>query len=377
MMKRTFPTMLGLALALTAFSGESRAQWGYGRYPGGYGGYGWGGWGAGTTYAGSVAQGLGMFNIGAGIYNEKTAVANSINTDTVMRWNQYVYEAQKEATRQYYGRRDNQIAKNKDLFNAQVARIATNPDQRDIERGDALNVILDQLSDPRIQRSTLRSADSSIDAQLVREIPFVNASEAITISLEQIRDASKWPRRLRDPRLAPEQKEFEALVVQARKEDEEGDVSLETLDKLRAVGTRINDKLIQMPLENPAEDAEAQNFAKTILAMIRMLEKPKVEEVINELRKIDKTSVSNLLGFMHTFNLRFGVANTPEQRTAYTTLFPQMAQMRDKIYKAAELGDSSPATAAKAKPHDFFSAMKREHIEGKKENAPPPPAPQP
>ena len=47
----------------------------------------------------SVARGLGYFDMGAGIYNRETAIARSINTDTAIRWNQYVYLSQKEATR--------------------------------------------------------------------------------------------------------------------------------------------------------------------------------------------------------------------------------------------------------------------------------------
>ncbi|MGO9913329.1 MAG: hypothetical protein ACLQIB_01255, partial [Isosphaeraceae bacterium] len=78
----------------------AQAQWGY---PGGYGGYGWGGWG-GQTAQGDIARGLGAYAMGAGYYNRQTAVANSINTDTVMRWNQYVYEAQMNANRLHQGK---------------------------------------------------------------------------------------------------------------------------------------------------------------------------------------------------------------------------------------------------------------------------------
>ncbi|MDG3003312.1 hypothetical protein [Paludisphaera mucosa] len=385
MMKRSIPTFVGLAIALSFSATETRAQFGYGMYPGGYGGYGWGGWGGGggQSYAGSVAQGLGMFNIGAGIYNEKTAVANSINTDTTMRWNQYVYEAQKEATRQYYGRRDANIAKNKEAFNSQMDRINNNPSARDVERGDALNAILDQLSDPRIPPSALRTVDAPIDAKLVRQIPFVSASEAISISLEAIRDASKWPARLRDPRLEPEQKDFEKLVVQARKEDEEGEIAPETLTQLRGVAKRIKDKVSEMPLANRREDIDAMNFAKTIVAMTRLLDKPQVEQVLDELRKIDKTNLSNVLGFMHTFNLRFGPATTPDQRTAYSELFPAMDGVRDKLLAELKLPETTPSY--KAQPHDFFSAMGDDDIEGKKKAAPapaagatpPPPTPKP
>jgi hypothetical protein len=377
MLKRLIPAaVLGMAVALSFPAGQCHAQWGYGHY-GGYGGYGWGGWGAGSTVGGSEAQGLGMFAMGAGVYNEKTAAANSINTDTVMRWNQYVYEAQKEATRQYYGRRDQNLAKNREAYNSNMDRILNNPSARDVEQGDALNAVLDQLSDPRIPVSALRSIDAPIDAAAVQQVPFVNAAEAISISLEGMRDAAKWPARLRDPRLDPERQDFDRLVAQARaqiQKDEE--IDPETLDQIRGVAKRILDKLTEQPLTSQAEDQAAMNFAKTVVALTRMLEKPNVEPVLNELRKIEKTDVSHLLGFMRTFNLRFGPATTPAQRNAYMQLYPSMDDARDKLLAELKLPDAPPSY--KAKPEEFFSAMSDEQLQGKKpQAAPAPPAPQP
>src|SRR5262249_3829406 len=73
-----------LTSALVVQGGGASAQYGY---PVGYGAYGWGGWGGGgETVQGSIARGLGVFAAGAGQYNQQTAIANSINTDTVMRW---------------------------------------------------------------------------------------------------------------------------------------------------------------------------------------------------------------------------------------------------------------------------------------------------
>ena len=57
------------------------------------GDHGWGGWGA-STVGGDMARGMGVFAAGAGIYNKQTAVADSINADTLMRWNEYVYTSQ-------------------------------------------------------------------------------------------------------------------------------------------------------------------------------------------------------------------------------------------------------------------------------------------
>src|SRR4051812_39306124 len=72
---------------------------GYGPLGGGYG-WGWYG-GAGSTVQGDIARGLGEFAVGAGMYNELTARAGAINTDTRIRGNQYLFLSQMAANRRY------------------------------------------------------------------------------------------------------------------------------------------------------------------------------------------------------------------------------------------------------------------------------------
>ena len=152
-------------------------------------GWGWGGWGGwGETPQGSIARGLGYFNMGAGtVYNLDTAQARSINTDTFMRWNQYLYEAHLEATRRYVAKRDGDAAKTKAAYNEIMKNLQDHPTARDVENGDALNAALDQLSDPRISSSSLKIATAPIDAKVIKDIPFHNASEAVTIVLSQVK----------------------------------------------------------------------------------------------------------------------------------------------------------------------------------------------
>ena len=77
------------AAVLLATGGVADAQL---SYPPGYGGYGWGGWGGGAhTAGGDQARGMGVFAAGAGTYNLNTAQARSINANTAMQWNQYIY----------------------------------------------------------------------------------------------------------------------------------------------------------------------------------------------------------------------------------------------------------------------------------------------
>jgi len=378
--------VLGVIVSLSSLAGTARAQWGNGYYPFGYGGYGWGGWGG--TAQGDIARGLGYFNMGAGIYNQETAVARSINTDTAMRWNTYIYQSQQEATRHYFARRDAALAKDRNAYDTLMKRIQDDPSPRDIENGDALNAALDQLSDPRIHSSALRMADTPLAAKTIREIPFRHGSEAMVFSLEQLKASSHWPAVLLEPRFAAERAEFEQAVDQVRKENQEnGQISAQTLAQIRAVILRLKSKLAGMPLADPAENQEALNFVKTVTALARMLEKPDIDQVLAELAKMDKTSVGNLLAFMHTFNLRFAPATTPRQRQVYAELFPVLDQTRDRIISDVKLDDNTPGQAGKGKLHDFFSAMDLEHIEGRRRTpraatqpAPAPaqpPAPQP
>ncbi len=375
-MHRRSRLAFGIVLSLAALSGQARAQWGYGYYPYGYGGYGWDGWGG--TAQGDIARGLAYFNMGAGIYNVDTALARSINLDTVIRWNQYVYLSQQEATREYFARRNAAIAKDRNAYDALLKRIQENPTAHDIENGDALNAALDQLSDPRLHSSALRTADTPISAKSIREIPFRNASEGLTFSLSQLKASSQWPAVLLEPRFASERAEFETLVEEIRKENtENGQISPGTLSKLRGVTSRLKDKLAAMPLEDTAENQEALKFVKSVTALARLLEKPEINEVLNELKKIEKTTIGNLLAFMHTFNLRFAPATTPRQRMVYNELYPILAQTRDRIISEAKLDNNMTDMAGKAKLHDFFSAMDLDHIEGKKKVPTPPPPSQP
>src|SRR5271170_2883956 len=84
-----------VTMAVLSAAGEARAQYGY---RGGYGGWG-------STPGSSMARGLGMFSMGAGMYNERTAQARSINATTAMRWNNAWYASTEGAAKRYAARR--------------------------------------------------------------------------------------------------------------------------------------------------------------------------------------------------------------------------------------------------------------------------------
>jgi hypothetical protein len=355
---------LGFVLILSLSAGSVRAQ-----------GWGWGGWGGwGQTPQGAYAQGMGYYAQGLGSYNLSTAQARSINTDTYIRWNQYLYEAHLEATRRHTALVNAEATKTKAAYNEYRKNLQDHPSPREVENGDALNAALDQLSDPSISSSSLKIATAPIVADIVADIPFRNASEAVTIVLSQVKEAKKWPAALDGDRFVDDKKIFEEIADKARKEDEEGEIAPETLKKAHDLVNSLQGKLAAQPLDSVKANQEATRFVKTLAGLVRMLEKPDIKATIDQLRMVKKTTLGNLIAFMHIYNLRFGAATTPHQRYIYDQLYPLLDDVRDRITK-----ESKSATAAVNPEHvgDFFNTVEGDQAaEKNRKDAPQPPNPQ-
>ena len=98
--------------------------------------------GAGSTPQGDYLRGVGIASYGMGVYNHQTAIANSINADTAMRINEYIYACLMNENRMNAEHRDAMVAKNKENYSKIRQRIDQNPEARDVRKGDALNVVL-------------------------------------------------------------------------------------------------------------------------------------------------------------------------------------------------------------------------------------------
>src|SRR5437016_1727735 len=134
-MRRFLGRSLVLTVVLAVGGVLAHAQ--YGRYGG------WGGWGgAGSTVQGSMAAGMGNFAAGAGQYNVQTAQARSINTQTAMQFNDYMYAVNKQNAATNLTRRRDQQKNVNESADASYKRLHDNPDPHDIHTGDALNIVL-------------------------------------------------------------------------------------------------------------------------------------------------------------------------------------------------------------------------------------------
>jgi hypothetical protein len=340
-----------------------------------YGAYGWGGWGGAHTVGGSVATGMGNFAAGAGSYNVQTAQARSINAQTAMQWNQYWWEAQQAANQREAARMAKRQQTNVQAQSDIQSRIRNNPTPDDIKNGDALNVVLDDLNSPQLYTRSLSVAKTPIKGTSIRQIPFQKASEAITISLEQL--AQGAPPSLKSAAFDPERAQFQKIVQELRTQVENGGTPKpETLQQAKDVLKAARAKVESTYPKFSHQSNEAENTIKALLGLLQMFQTPALDTLLADVDKRPDTTLGDLLSFMRAFNLRFGVAKTGGEQYVYNELYPLLMQLRDQASGGGFASPSAPPQPQPgfdSRPSNFFSAMQFQHLE----SPPPPPRPNP
>jgi len=349
-------------------------------YSQGYGGWGWNGWGS-STPAGNTATGLASLAQGAGQFRESTAQARAVNANTVANWNEYIYQSQQVASRHYQER----LAKDKkDRLKGREAvyrRLRDNPSVSDITRGDALNVALDELSNPKLDLQSLPGAKAKVEGAKIRDIPFRYASEAITTSMYDLVHAGPPPA-LTDKAFEADRREWKKISAELRKENQEqGELQPETIRKAQELLKGAWAKAQTRYPAGTAERLEAEKFLKAVYGLTRMLESPAISVLLSGVEKRPDTTLGDLLSFMKAFNLRFGPAKTPRQQGVYNQIYPLLIRLRDQ---AAPRGTETVATAPQpgqdTRPGEFFSGMEFQGLDTAPSSRPPaprPPAPRP
>jgi hypothetical protein len=319
-MPRTMTLVFVMTVVLTA-AGEVRAQY---RYPRGYGGNGWGGWG--TTPGGSMARGLGALNMGRGVYNEDTAVARSINANTVMNWNNSLYQASQAAGRGYVAHLRAETDKNNRLRAEIDDRLRNHPLQRDITDGDALNILLDVLLNPATADRSPGSIKTPLRHDVIPDIPFEHASEGMTFCLDRMTMEGQWPLALRVDAFRPEREEVRKAIAVALEADKDGNLEPDTIEAVHKATERLRLKFERLVPQDSPDYYPARDLIKAMTGLTKMLYSPAMDQILAELEDYQGTTLGDLLNFMQAFNLRFAPSNSYRQRQIYLKLYPMLDQ---------------------------------------------------
>lgn len=331
-----------MALALAAVGPAAHGQW--------YGGYGWGGWGGSSTVGGDVARGMGVYAAGAGQYNLNTAQARSINTQTMMNYNEYMYESIQIAHQRYYDK----VAKQKEARNISIQEIEQRhlyaPTEADVISGDALNAILIQLSNPSVPHSVLDTAgtDLKMTGEMVKVLPLKFAQKGVIVSVDRLSVKDGWPLSLEGEAFKPLRSRYEALVAEARELPEDqvfpDEKIVEAISLIAQMQKLAADQLSKQQLTGP-EYAEAERFLKPLAGMLQAARQPDLRKMLRQAAEKPSIPIANAVAFMKIFNLQFGPAKSPEEKALYTTaLYPMFRELRDRVERELRTKLDTPTT---------------------------------
>ncbi len=287
---------------------------------------------AGSTPQGDILRGEGVYLTGAGIFNYYSAMGNSINTDTMIRLNEYIYQSIKQENLEKAQHRAAVLAKRRENFEKILDRVKNHPEQYDLEKGDALNSLAELLLAPEIHSSSFRLSPVLLDGATVRTIPFFYAPESTVISMTRVTPGAKWPVGLRGDSFANERRAYDVALENTLDLQNEGKLSRDSIDKLGGAIDGLLTKLNMVVKPSRNKDyVEAEIFLKRLENWKSQLRKQKVEQIVGEIEKYSGTTVHDLVLFMQRNGLRFGVPEGGNERELYPSLFAKLQQQLDTV----------------------------------------------
>ncbi|MFM7590550.1 MAG: hypothetical protein ACKO85_02045 [Isosphaeraceae bacterium] len=341
MVKKSHGLRIAVAAGfLSIFAGSSQAQYG------GWGG--WGGWGASTPMQG-IGYGMGAMAMGAGQYNLDSSMARSMNVDTNLRISQAMWQQQHYLNYTNILRRERTAQKTVKSIEGVKKRLHENPNTGDIRSGEALNAVLEDVTDPKkVHPSQMRLSRIALDPGMVKQLPLFYASEAIAFTLSGLVGEAEVPFLFKSKTYEKEIADLIGAIKNTERVDLEGNL---TPDDIKAVDKAIAALEAKFQDSAKIDDAgykEAKAALSAVKKLTKMLSKPNFEEILQTLDQAKKNNVeptvTDLIGFMKHFNLRFGAAKTEKQAQALADLYPKMDQIRDEVLQQSK--DASPEQIA-------------------------------
>ena len=308
----------------------------------------------GSDPAAGYMAGLGSFARGQGVYQLDKARADSINADTVIKWNKAL-RARQAALREEKRRKAIK----------QEAELEARVKQMNLRDGTTLNNLLFQIFD--VDPSVVRSvhAKTPISPSAIREIPFEWDSEAITLCIDQMTGTDSLPGPLLNPRFVNDRSALRSAVEQAMKEDAQGSVSSATSNRVSGVVASFRTKFLKHSADYISGYQDALDYFSTLASLTRLLNDPSMKAFLEKLNDGEERTVGDLVAFMNSHNLRFGPVTSDRQIEIYTRLVPALIAIRDEP-KPETLTASTPDQTGenlRAAARDAFKGMSWDQLE--------------
>jgi hypothetical protein len=300
----------------------------------------------GSTPQGDYLRGLGFAAIGLGALEVDNAVAGSINTETAIRWNDYVSAVTERAALRYRQILQQRKEERNKLIQEIQKRIREHPEGLDVLKGDALNSLKEQLLSPEISDSSFRNAAVPLPVDVVRQIPFMLGRESLTFSMQRItaKGKAQWPPALQGDVFAPERQAYEHVLDTVLEQQIEGKMEIPDIERVGKAIEELRNKLDQVLTPTPDKlyiDAKRRidDFKHSYNFMIKSHQ---AQLVIGDLDGYSGTTVHDLLLFMQKHRLDFGAADTKEERELYRKLHERLREQQEALKLPPDKPASEP-----------------------------------
>ncbi len=328
--------------------------------------------GPGSTVDGDQARGMGVFLQGAAWYELNAAKANELNTRAMIgleKWNQQVYAA-------YQQEQASRIAQQRNLTKAQAEKAArdraareeqlrTSPTSDQVVKGEALNALLIDLSDPKITETSWRLAKVDLPPGVgIKPLVFrfapkpgAKGNQELSrgvIALARLDTEGRWPGVLEGKALAPERLNYEAAYRAVRDESLAGKLSLDSILRMDGAIEALKAKAkTSVPTERGFRDV-AIRFVGDLAQATSFFDADTMDyarEIINDTQRHEAGTVGELLAFMRKYRLMFASAEkSPNGGEMYRTLYGLMGKQKEKL----GMRDVVATRPVKGRPTDKF-----------------------
>lgn len=290
----------------------------------------------GSTPAGDYLRGVGIAAFGMGVYNERTAVANRINTETFIMMNEYMWNVVKNENRENAEHRKAMLARAAEAYKKLHDRIHDNPESLDVTKGDAINAVMADLLAPTVSDSASRYAKVPLDAEVVRRIPFKlgEKGEVFSMGRLSLKGTMKRAVAFQDPRFAPYLESYQRAVDNALELAMEERMTEQAISDVEKAFDQLEDIFKRTPHvldpRHQREYAEAKQQLDKMRGSPRLFMTRGLQPVFREIDTYAGTTVDDLRLFMRRHGLTFAPAETSVERELYPQLYTALVEHRKK-----------------------------------------------
>jgi hypothetical protein len=282
----------------------------------------------------AILRGEAAKEIAEGKHALYSSAARAVDAVTAGAVNEYAYRTMQRYNADREKRLGRRLKRRIDLFDARQQNLHDNPDYADLMNGDTLNLLLQDLWNPAITPSSLRSAMVPLSVSNVHALSFQIARLGGTISRRILTadNGKGWPIALNSPSLESAKKAYLDAVYNVLELICQQQLSPEAI---RAVDHALDGLKAAVDRTIPQTDrfyVQAQLFLKDLTDQARLIGDSSVRNLLADLDGYPGTTAVELVEFMRWYNLRFGPAKpgTPE-RELYPKIYEALLAVRQRL----------------------------------------------